>query len=174
MSNSFHLALPAGDIEKTEKFYTEILYRLPNSFLCYSNGIDAFVTKFSSSGNSLVGSTYIGGSGNDGINVTGLVANYADEYRGEIIIDSTGNCWVATSTTSTDFPLINPVQNNNGGNQDVVVFKLNNKNHSLIIYADEHQLIRVFNNLNSIHHLINKVLQNYAKFLIESQNMSVL
>ena len=25
MSNSFHLALPAGDIEKTEKFYTEIL-----------------------------------------------------------------------------------------------------------------------------------------------------
>ena len=25
MSNSFHLALPAGDIEKTEKFYTDIL-----------------------------------------------------------------------------------------------------------------------------------------------------
>ena len=25
MSNSFHLALPAGDIEITEKFYTEIL-----------------------------------------------------------------------------------------------------------------------------------------------------
>ena len=25
MSNSFHLALPAGDIKKTEKFYTEIL-----------------------------------------------------------------------------------------------------------------------------------------------------
>ena len=25
MSNSFHLALPAGDIETTEKFYTEIL-----------------------------------------------------------------------------------------------------------------------------------------------------
>ena len=25
MSNSFHLALPAGDLSKTEKFYTEIL-----------------------------------------------------------------------------------------------------------------------------------------------------
>ena len=25
MSNSFHLALPAGDLHKTEKFYTEIL-----------------------------------------------------------------------------------------------------------------------------------------------------
>ena len=25
MSNSFHLALPAGNLEKTEKFYTEIL-----------------------------------------------------------------------------------------------------------------------------------------------------
>ncbi len=25
MSNSFHLALPAGDLEKTERFYTEIL-----------------------------------------------------------------------------------------------------------------------------------------------------
>ena len=25
MSNSFHLALPAGDLQKTEKFYTDIL-----------------------------------------------------------------------------------------------------------------------------------------------------
>ena len=25
MSNSFHLALPAGDLQITEKFYTEIL-----------------------------------------------------------------------------------------------------------------------------------------------------
>ena len=25
MSNSFHLALPAGDLQKTERFYTEIL-----------------------------------------------------------------------------------------------------------------------------------------------------
>ena len=25
MSNSFHLAIPAGNLQKTEKFYTEIL-----------------------------------------------------------------------------------------------------------------------------------------------------
>jgi gliding motility-associated-like protein len=92
----------------------------------YNNGIDAFVTKFSSSGNSLIGSTYVGGSGNDGVNLSGLVANYADDYRGEIIVDSLDNCWIASSTSSTDFPMVNPVQNSNGGSQDAIVFKLNN------------------------------------------------
>ena len=37
------------------------------------------------------------------------------------------------------------------------VFKLKNKNHSLIIFADEHQLIRVFNNL------INNSIQSFEK-----------
>ena len=92
----------------------------------YPNGIDAFVTKFSSSGNSLIGSTYIGGTGNDGVNLTGLVANYADDYRGEIIIDSLDNCWIASSSSSTDFPMVNAVQSSNNGNQDAVVFKFNN------------------------------------------------
>ena len=92
----------------------------------YNNGIDAFVTKFSSTGNSLIGSTYIGGSGNDGVNLSSLVANYADDYRGEIIVDSSDNCWIASSTSSTDFPMVNPVQNSNGGNQDAIIFKLNN------------------------------------------------
>ena len=92
----------------------------------YPNGIDAFVTKFTSLGNSLIGSTYIGGTGNDGVNLTGLVANYADDYRGEIIIDSLDNCWIASSTSSTDFPMVNAVQSSNNGNQDAVVFKFNN------------------------------------------------
>ena len=92
----------------------------------YPNGIDAFVTKFTSLGNSLIGSTYIGGTGNDGVNLTGLVANYADDYRGEIIIDSLDNCWIASSTSSTDFPTVNAVQSSNNGNQDAVVFKFNN------------------------------------------------
>ena len=34
----------------------------------YPNGIDIVVTKFSSSGNSLLSSTFVGGTGNDGIN----------------------------------------------------------------------------------------------------------
>ena len=92
----------------------------------YPSGIDAFVTKFTSLGNSLIGSTYIGGTGNDGVNLTGLVANYADDYRGEIIIDSLDNCWIASSTSSTDFPMVNAVQSSNNGNQDAVVFKFNN------------------------------------------------
>lgn len=92
----------------------------------YTNGIDAFVTKFSSNGNNLIGSTYIGGSGNDGVNLSGLVANYADDYRGEIIVDSLDNCWVASSTNSIDFPVVNAVQSTNNGNQEAVVFKFNN------------------------------------------------
>ena len=34
----------ADPINTNDKFYTEILYRLPNSFLCYSNGIDAKIS----------------------------------------------------------------------------------------------------------------------------------
>ena len=66
-------------------------------------------------------------SGNDAINEDlMLVNNYSDDYRGEIILDDNDNCWIATTTKSTNFPIVNGVQNNNAGDQDAVVFKLNN------------------------------------------------
>ena len=110
------------------------------SYIPYPNGIDIVVTKFSSNGNNLLGSTFIGGSGNDGINesganfynTSGLCNFYADEYRGEIILDTAGNCYVASTTKSIDFPMVGAAQTSSGGLQDAVVFKLNPDLSSLL------------------------------------------
>ena len=85
---------------------------------------DIVISKLNSSGNSLLGSTYIGGSFDDGIN--GFSSNYGDTYRGEIIVDGAGNPYVASVTSSSDFPMVgSPYQSSFGGLQDGVVFKMN-------------------------------------------------
>ena len=100
-------------------------------YVPYQNGTDIVVSKFSSSGNNLLASTFIGGSKNDGINESGanytfgLCNFYADEYRGEIIIDDNNNCYIASTTKSIDFPVLNSSQTSNNGEQDAVVFSLN-------------------------------------------------
>lgn len=104
-------------------------------------GSDIVVTKLKSDGSGLVGSTFMGGSGSDGINTTyqpngqqvNPFYNYGDKYRGEIIIDNQGNAYVATSSSSSNFPVttgsFNTTFNNTGSGvypaQDGVVFKLN-------------------------------------------------
>jgi gliding motility-associated-like protein len=92
----------------------------------YANGTDLYVTKFNNAGTSLLGSTYVGGSNNDGANSSGtLLYNYGDYYRGEIQVDNAGNCYVASCTYSTDFPTTSGCpQPNAGGGMDGVVFKL--------------------------------------------------
>jgi gliding motility-associated-like protein len=108
-------------------------------------GTDIFVSKISANGQVLMGSTYIGGSGNDGVNYNpsslpynsiaaynALTTNYGDQFRGEVMLDSIGNCIVATSTRSIDFPVLNAFQTTNGGNQDGVIFKLNTNLSSLL------------------------------------------
>lgn len=64
---------------------------------------DVFVTKLDSTGNKLIYSTYIGGSGVD----LGMA----------IAVDSQNNAYVAGNTTSTDFPLAHPFQKAFGGAQ---------------------------------------------------------
>ena len=96
-----------------------------NGVLNYVDGTDAYVAKFNPSGTSLIGGTYIGGSGNDALNSDLLKKNYGDEFRGEIIVDANDNCWVATTTSSIDFPVVNPLQATNGGGHDAIVFKFN-------------------------------------------------
>ena len=100
-------------------------------------GTDIYIAKISDDGQNLMNSTFIGGSGNDGVNYRtsvvynnvaaydSLTPNYGDQFRGEIMIDSIGNCIVASCTRSTDFPLESPFQATNAGNQDGVIFKLN-------------------------------------------------
>ena len=102
-----------------------------------NQGVDLYVSKFSADGTTLMGSTFVGGSGNDGMNYeaallpydnvgayTGIVSNYGDQFRGEITLDASNNVVVASCTKSTNFPTINAFQNNNAGNQDGVVFML--------------------------------------------------
>lgn len=101
-------------------------------------GTDIFVAKISANGQNLMASTFMGGTGNDGVNYKvssgnyntaaaydSLTKNYGDQFRGEVMLDSVGNCIVASCTRSTNFPVLNAFQPVNGGNLDGVIFKLN-------------------------------------------------
>jgi gliding motility-associated-like protein len=92
----------------------------------YADGTDLYITKFNISGTALLASTFVGGTENEGANSsTTLVYNYGDYYRGEIQTDAAGNCYIASCTFSTDFPVTaGCFQNSNGGGMDGVLFKM--------------------------------------------------
>ena len=99
----------------------------------FPNGSDLFVSRLSANGGNLLASTFLGGTGNDGLNTASrLKYNYADEVRGEIDIDLQNNIYIATCTQSSDFPSLNSFQNNNGGGQDGCVIKMDNQLTSII------------------------------------------
>jgi len=83
---------------------------------------DAFITKFSPSGSSLVYSTYLGGSQDDGGNA--------------ISVDTMGSAYVTGWTTSTDnFPIVNayqPVSNEESWGNDAFVTKFSSSGSFLI------------------------------------------
>ncbi|MDZ4666488.1 MAG: gliding motility-associated C-terminal domain-containing protein [bacterium] len=86
---------------------------------------DIIVSKFNKLGQ-LVGSTFIGGSGNDGINFNNITRYFfADSYRGDVITDSALNIYVASVTQSTNFPTTAlALQKTMSGAQDGAIFKL--------------------------------------------------
>lgn len=91
----------------------------------FPNGSDIIVSHFSAFGESLIGSTYIGGSGNDGIcDAAALKYNYADEFRGEVSLDESGNILIVSSTRSPDIQTTNAIQTFPGGGQDALIAKL--------------------------------------------------
>ncbi len=94
----------------------------------YSNGSDLFIAKLSADGSELLASTYIGGVLNDGLINTynELVKNYGDQSRGDVIVDSEDNIYIASRTSSLDFPIVNGFQPLfGGGPTDAVIFKFN-------------------------------------------------
>ncbi len=107
-----------------------------------AGGWDIIVSKLSADGTSLIGSTYMGGSGDDGLNFDStevgyghLKYNYGDDARSEVQIDNEGNIYVAGSTESLNFPITPATAistSYGGGQQDGVVFKLNSALTSLI------------------------------------------
>ena len=94
----------------------------------FPNGSDIFVSKLSADGGSLLASTFIGGTHNDGLSIAPqLKYNYADEVRGEIDIDRQNNIYIATCTQSTDFPTTNTFQVNSEGGQEGCIIKMDNQ-----------------------------------------------
>lgn len=79
---------------------------------------DIFVTKISASGDTLVYSTFIGGSGSDGAS--------------GIAVDSSGNVYITGGTDSVDFPLMSSIQGVLGGGSDAFALKLNAAGNNLV------------------------------------------
>ncbi len=99
----------------------------------YFYGSDIAISRFDSSGTQLLNSTLFGGSGNDGLN-TALIYNYADEIRGELQLDGSGNVYVVSSTNSLDLPVTSGVfqPTYGGGTQDGFIAKFSYNLQNLI------------------------------------------
>jgi hypothetical protein len=97
------------------------------------DGADIVVCRLSAAGSALQASTYLGGSDNDGLlplnpytAAPQLAHNYGDPFRGDILVDEANNVYIASSTSSRDFPLARGFQSTyRGGTSDGVVCKLN-------------------------------------------------
>jgi len=76
----------------------------------------------------------VGGPNNDGSN--SFTFNYGDSFRGEVIVDAAGNCYVASCTDGAGFPTTaGAIQTTYGGGaQDGVAFCIN-PNMSTMIWS---------------------------------------
>ncbi len=115
--------------------------RFYNNGTYFTYGTDIFVAKLNTTGSDLLGATYLGGSLNDGVNMSNdtilrnnnplvyepetdsLQYNYGDQYRGEITLDPQGYPYIVSSTRSPDFPAIRSFDSSLGGKQDAIVCK---------------------------------------------------
>jgi len=79
----------------------------------FNGGYDVFVAEFSLAGNSLLYSSYLGGSSDDG----------SLYEHGDIAVDGSGQAYVTGLTSSSDFPMVNPYDESVNGGYDVFVAK---------------------------------------------------
>lgn len=106
----------------------------------YNGNFDIYVAVLANNGKSMKHCTYVGGSGRDGLNGDHVIDinrgvlknssplgfNYGDVYRGEVIVDSLDNIYIATTTASTDLPAsTNAFQGLPGGKHDACLLKFN-------------------------------------------------
>jgi beta-propeller repeat-containing protein len=85
-----------------------------------ASGEDVFIAKLNAEGSALIYSTYLGGSD-------------VELAEGGITVDQDGNAYVVGFTTSTDFPLANPLQSTyTGPFVDAFITKLNADGSSLV------------------------------------------
>ncbi len=100
----------------------------------YANGSDMFVCRISPDGTQLLASTFLGGTQNDGLNPTagGIVRNYGDQLRGDIVTDAQGFVYISSVTASADFPSTNGLGPYHGGLTDAVLVKMDKELSTLI------------------------------------------
>jgi hypothetical protein len=93
-------------------------------FVNYFFGSDIIISKLSPDGSQLLASTYYGGSKNDGLNEF-LDYNYADQMRGDVVVDSADNIYIASCSRSTNIANVTGFQSTNKGFADGLIAKFN-------------------------------------------------
>ena len=87
----------------------------------FSGGVnDVFVTKVNAAGNGIVYSTYLGGSGSE--SATGIAVAQDEQ------------AYITGGTSSSNFPMVNPLQNSLVGGGDAFIAKLN-PNGCALVYS---------------------------------------
>jgi gliding motility-associated-like protein len=98
-------------------------YRYALSFE-FDSGVDVAIVKLNNNGTALVGSSYYGGNGIDGL---ALSYNYGDATRGDIAVTKNGDIIICSISNSTDLPnTAGRFQPNLGGNADGFIARFNN------------------------------------------------
>jgi hypothetical protein len=87
----------------------------------YTFGSDIVISRISPDGKTMLASTFLGGTGNDGLNMTELSVNYGDELRGDVITDPDGFIYVSSVTESAE---VGGVADFNGGDTDGIIVKM--------------------------------------------------
>ncbi len=109
----------------------------------HNGGWDIILTKLNATGTALLGSTYLGASGDDGLNINdggtnfgsnaSLKANYGDDARSEVKVDNAGNIYLASSSQSTSSSMPYTYSTSGAkGNQNALVAKFNSNLSNLI------------------------------------------
>lgn len=98
----------------------------------YDGNYDLVVAKLDISGSTLLGSTYIGGTGRDGFNnMTSSAYDFGG--FGEMVNDTSGNVFIIAATTSTDFPVsASAISTTRKGLCDACIFKLDKTLSNLV------------------------------------------
>jgi len=95
-----------------------VLQTVNNSFT--ANGYNAVITKMNPTGSALIYSTYLGGGSTDGSTLSNVY------WTNPIVVDKSGNAYVAGFSSSGDFPVTaGAYQAKNGGSVNITVSKLN-------------------------------------------------
>src|SRR5690606_36066532 len=108
------------------------------------NTSNIIVTKLNDRGTAIIGSLRIGGSGDDGFNISDMQATgtynnssilrfYGDDSRSEVVLDENNFIYVAAQTRSSNFPVTSgAIQSSLNGSQDGVIMKINPNCNSIV------------------------------------------